>query len=105
MTAFCRMEYLKSLSAGINFDFVEDDNINRAKVKIDLLDFLLNGAVIKTDLSPDEIEPNFENPFIKSLMRKGKLKSAKEQFELLEIKDGDDFFSKINECSSVLMFN
>lgn len=105
MTAFCRMDFLKSLSMNVQVDFVEEDFLYKAKTKLDLIDFLLNGCTIKTDLRPAEIEKNFDNPFIMSLMKKGRLQAAREQFQLLEIKDGNDFFSQMDVYASILIMN
>ena len=105
MTAYCRMDYLKSFASDIKFDFIDENYASKVRTKMDLLDFLLKGSIVKTDLDPTEIEHSFDNPVIKSLMKNGRLIAAKEQFEMLNINDGDDFFLEINSASSVLLID
>lgn len=99
------MEFLEDLSRNINFDFNDVDNIQKLRDNIDLAELLFNGATIKTNRNKEEIESAFINPFIKSLMKKGKIWPAKEQFDLLGLQDGDDFFSAIKENVSFLLLN
>lgn len=105
MTAYCSMAFLKKLTSDFGSDFVNFENLNRAKYSIDLIDFLLYGCQVKTDLSEEEIELNFDDPYVKCLMKRGKIVSAKDQFNTFDKNHGTFFFEKMDEQVPLLLMN
>lgn len=105
MTAYCKIDYLKSLTANNRIDYMDENYTVVAQSKLNLLDFLLTGAVVKTDLSPDEIAHQFDNPFIKSLMKSGRLISAKNQFDSFKNDINLGFINAKIDLSTIFLFD
>lgn len=102
---FCSMSFLEQVTTSNKIDFLDPENIANTKSQAELLDLILHGSTVFTDVSCDSINDAKENnPYINFLLKNLRIKSSCETFNALRTNQ-DNFCSTHKKGCAVYMLS